>query len=132
MWIFKWQLVITCLSNVVTTWSMCKNTIDKLDLSTVRKIKTVLSNVHKSGRDKACDSKLVSDFIMKVYDVNHFVPYVIEKSDEIIHSEDDDKLNITGEGKIIFLPEISFIRNQNYSVSLWSLRSNFEEGKMNG
>ena len=132
MWIFKWQLVITCLSNVVTTWSMCENTIDKLDLSTVRKIKTVLSNVHKSGRDKACDSKFVSDFIMKVYDVNHFVPYVIEKSDEIIHSEDEDKLNITGEGKIIFLPEISFIRNQNYSVSLWSLRSNFEEGKMNG
>ena len=96
------------------------------------KIKTFLSIVHKSGIDKACDNQLVSDFLMKEYNINYNIPYIIETSDETIHSDNGDVPHITGEGKITFLPEISFVRTQNYSASLWSVKSNFIEGSMNG
>ena len=132
MWIWKWQLVIFCLCKLVTTLDICENTLNQVDLSLITKIKTFLSSVHKSGIDKACDNQLVSDYLMKEYNINYVVPYIIETSDETIQSEDDYVPDINGEVKITFLPEMSFVRTQNYSASLWSVKSNFTEGSMNG
>ena len=130
MWFVK-CLMIGCVFGVVFTLELCERMIEKENLSLMMKIELFLSKIRQSRKlANKCDNKYVSESLVKTYDINFNVPHLIQTLNETVYS--DEVLNISGEATITFYPERVFMRKKHFSTSLQTVKSNFQDGHLNG
>ena len=125
-----WKLVIACILKVVKATDLCEKVLD-LDVSLVSKIEAFLTEIDHSGKVvNGCDQKYVRDFLTKKYDINYDVPHIIKAFNQTFYGGNIPQIN--SEAEVIFYPVRVFERKRQSSTSLWTLKSNFLEGHLNG
>jgi len=125
-----WKLVIACILKVVKAKDLCEKVLD-LNVSLVSKIEAFLTEIDHSGKVvNGCDKKYVRDFLTKRFDINYDVPHIIKAFNQTFYGDNIPQIN--SEAEVMFYPVRVFERKRQSSTSLWTIKSNFLEGHLNG